>query len=77
VYGKISSEWRYEGKTFVYKTSIPANTTATLYLPANSIAKVKEGGKSITQVKGISQVSLENNQVKMTLVSGSYQFEVK
>ncbi len=77
VYGKISSEWRYEGNTFVYKTSIPANTSATLYLPANSITKVKEGGKAITQVNGISQVSIENNQVKMTLVSGAYAFEVR
>lgn len=77
VYGKISSEWRYVGNTFVYKTTIPANSSATLYLPANSINQVKESGKALTQTQGISQVSLENKQVKMTLSSGSYEFEVK
>jgi len=46
-------------------------------LPANSINQVKESGKVLTQAQGISQVSLENKQVKMTLSSGTYEFEVK
>ena len=35
-YGRISSEWRWEGNKWMYKTTIPANTTATLYLPARA-----------------------------------------
>ena len=34
VYGRIESEWRtQEGELVYYRARIPANTTATLYLP--------------------------------------------
>ncbi|CAH0994347.1 hypothetical protein EMA8858_00456 [Emticicia aquatica] len=77
VYGKIASEWRYEGAKLIYKTTIPANTMATLYLPAKTIVQVKENGKTLTPTNGISNILLEDGQVKMTLASGEYSFEVK
>ena len=77
VYGKINSEWRYEGDKLIYKTTIPANTSATLYLPAKAISQVKEGGRNLTPSNGIGNLTLENGQVKMTLVSGQYSFEIK
>jgi alpha-L-rhamnosidase len=77
VYGKISSAWSYEGNKLIYKTEIPANTSATLYLPAKATNQVKESGKSLTPVNGISHLMIENNQVKMTLGSGIYVFEIK
>ncbi|HEY0109728.1 MAG TPA: family 78 glycoside hydrolase catalytic domain, partial [Fibrella sp.] len=49
VYGRINSEWKWEGNRWLYKTTVPANTTATLYLPARSISQVTENGKPITQ----------------------------
>jgi alpha-L-rhamnosidase len=76
VYGKISSEWRYEGDKWIYKTTIPANTSATLYLPAKAINQVKENGKNIAQSSGISNLMLENGKVKMQLSSGDYVFEI-
>ena len=33
VYGTITSSWKYEGGSPVYNFSIPANTTATVYIP--------------------------------------------
>jgi len=33
VYGTIISNWKYEQGSPVYKFSIPANTTATVYIP--------------------------------------------
>ena len=45
-YGTIASGWeRKDGKTIV-KVRIPANTTATIILPAGSQDKVTEGGNS-------------------------------
>ncbi|WP_435354844.1 family 78 glycoside hydrolase catalytic domain [Emticicia sp. SJ17W-69] len=76
VYGKISSAWSYEGNKLVYKTTIPPNSNAILYLPAKAINQVKESGKVLTQGNGISNLTLENGQVKMTLVSGTYSFEI-
>ncbi len=77
IYGKIASEWRYQGDNLIYLTEVPANTSATLYLPVSKIENIKESGKNLTNVSGISNVLVENNQVKMTLVSGKYSFEIK
>ena len=77
VYGKINSEWRYEGDKLIYKTTIPPNTSATLYLPTKAINQVKESGKLLSQSMGISEIMIENSQVKMTLASGNYSFEIK
>jgi alpha-L-rhamnosidase len=32
-YGLISSEWHRDGKKFDWQIEIPANTTATVYVP--------------------------------------------
>jgi alpha-L-rhamnosidase len=76
VYGKISSSWSYEGNKLVYKTTIPPNTSAILYLPVNAIDQVKESGKVLTQGNGINNLTIENGQIKMTLASGQYSFEM-
>jgi alpha-L-rhamnosidase len=73
VYGKISSEWKWEQDKWTFKTTVPPNTNATLYLPATGLDKVKEGGKSIAKWKG---AKLENGGVMLPLVSGSYSFEI-
>ena len=72
-YGRINSEWRWEGSKWLYKTTIPANTTATLYLPATSVSQIQENGKSIATMKGINQA---NGQVIVPLGSGSYSFTI-
>lgn len=74
VYGKISSEWKWENGKWTYKTTVPPNTSATLYLPANNVSQITESGKSIAQWKGIKQ---ENGNVVLPLVSGEYVFEIK
>ncbi|GAB3742599.1 glycoside hydrolase family 78 protein [Spirosoma lituiforme] len=73
VYGRISSEWAWAGANWHYKTSIPANTSATLYLPAERISQIRENGKSIAAWKGVSQ---ENGLVSIPLGSGTYSFIV-
>ena len=70
-YGRISSEWQVGTSSWAYKTTMPANTTATLYLPAKLLSQITENGKPITGWKGIS---LANDQVMIPLVSGSYSF---
>jgi alpha-L-rhamnosidase len=46
-YGLISSEWHRDGNKFDWQIEIPANTTATIYVPAKNIQSVTESGKSI------------------------------
>ncbi|QDK77276.1 Bacterial alpha-L-rhamnosidase [Spirosoma sp. KCTC 42546] len=73
IYGRISSEWKWNGTNWTYKTTLPANTTATLYLPARSLSQISENGKPVAQLKGVSQA---NGQVSIPLGSGSYSFTI-
>ncbi|ARK09214.1 family 78 glycoside hydrolase catalytic domain [Fibrella sp. ES10-3-2-2] len=73
VYGRISSEWRREGAKWLYKTTLPPNTTTTLYLPAQRLDQIRENGQPITQWNGVSQA---NGQVIIPLGSGSYSFTI-
>lgn len=73
VYGRINSEWKWEGNNWIYKTTLPANTTATLYLPAKNLSQINEAGKPITDWKNIRQA---NGQVIIPMESGSYSFVI-
>jgi alpha-L-rhamnosidase len=76
MYGRISSSWKIEGGKLTYEATVPANTTATLYLPAASAKDVLEGGKPAANAKGITFVRFENGRAVYNLGSGSYRFEV-
>ena len=71
VYGKIVSDWKgTPSGPFSLKLTIPANTSARVFLPAIAGAHVTEGGKSV-------QVQKESGEFVVRLGSGSYNFEVK
>ena len=74
VRGKIRSEWRREGDQFVLKTTIPANTTATVFVPAKSVASVTEQGKPAAQSAGVKFLRMENGCAVLAVESGEYEF---
>ena len=74
-YGTISSGWERTGSKIIVRTSIPANTMATVKLPVNSVGKVTENGKSITDNRNFSNIRVEGNQLLFETGSGSYAFE--
>ncbi|MFM2291643.1 MAG: hypothetical protein RIS29_1456 [Bacteroidota bacterium] len=45
VYGRISVEWKLEGKQFNLHLTIPKNTTAEVYLPGKTEPKTVKGGE--------------------------------
>jgi len=65
-YGKISIEWHRDGNKFDWQIEIPANTTATVYVPATSLETVK--------VKGAQTSRFENGRAIFELGSGKYHF---
>lgn len=75
--GPIRSEWRLDGKDLTLNVSVPANTTATLYLPASDAATVTEGGKPAAQAEGVKFVRMEGTTAVYELGSGSYEFVSK
>ncbi|BFT69501.1 family 78 glycoside hydrolase catalytic domain [Paenibacillus sp. P36] len=75
VRGTIRSEWEVNGKTFSYAVTIPANTTATLYLPSDHWLNVTEGGNPIQEIDGIKFVAYKDSKAIYELDAGSYTFK--
>ncbi len=72
--GALSVSWRVENGALTYDCTIPANTTATLELPAKDKESVTEGGEPATKVKGIDVRKLENRRIVIDLPAGTYHF---
>jgi alpha-L-rhamnosidase len=83
--GAIVAGWEKQGGQYVYSTTIPANTTATLVLPVGDFTqlKVTESGKNVwkdaTYVngnKGISSGNISGDKLTLSLESGEYRFVI-
>jgi alpha-L-rhamnosidase len=74
-YGRIVSNWKREGKKLTMEVTIPANTTATVYVPAKDAAGVTESGKPAAEAKGVKFLRMENDRAVFEVASGSYEFQ--
>lgn len=77
MYGRIESAWQSNATETVYDFTVPANTTATLFLPAMKKGDIREDGKTISKKNGIEYISKDGGLHRMELLSGSYHFTVK
>ena len=57
-----------------YRATVPANTTATLYLPAPSVESVREGATDARRANGVTFVKYEHGKAVFTLEPGRYTF---
>jgi alpha-L-rhamnosidase len=76
-YGKLSNSWKIEGNKILMDVEIPANTTATVFLPAASAADVMENGESIASSKDIQLGETKDGYVIVNIGSGQYHFTIK
>lgn len=74
--GVVESSWHIDGATTVYKFTVPANTSASVWLPAVDVANITEGGKQLAQVEGVKDAKTDGKNVTFTLGAGSYEFHV-
>jgi alpha-L-rhamnosidase len=75
MYGRISSRWERVDGGLVYEATVPANTGATLYLPAASGEEVTEGGLPAAESEGVEFMGYENGKAVCRLQPGSYRFK--
>jgi alpha-L-rhamnosidase len=75
-YGQLSSRWKVENDSLLLDVDIPANTKATVYVPAANADAVTESGKVVTQQHGIKVISTEGSYVVLQVGSGVYHFSV-
>lgn len=75
--GKIESSWRVSGATFEEDVTIPANTSATVYVPAKSVARVTESGVPASRAAGVRFVRMDGGAAVFEVQSGSYRFSAR
>ncbi|GAB3924532.1 glycoside hydrolase family 78 protein [Mucilaginibacter myungsuensis] len=71
MYGKVSSGWKVADGKFDLDVVIPANTTATVYVPTKNGSAVTEGGKPVTKVDASAAVA---GYTAINVGSGTYHF---
>ena len=74
IHGRIGSDWKIENKTFHWNITVPANTSATVYLPAMDAAAVTESGKVVSQADGVEFLRMEKDRAVYQVSAGSYGF---
>jgi alpha-L-rhamnosidase len=81
IHGLIKSNWsvktpseKKNDKTFEWTVSIPANTSATVFIPARSLSDVMESGKELSKAEGVQSVKWENGSAIVQIGSGQYYF---
>jgi alpha-L-rhamnosidase len=77
VRGTIATDWRIENGALHLDVTIPANTTATLYVPGKSADAVTESGDPVNKAEGVRYLGIEDGCVMLELGSGAYSFEVR
>jgi alpha-L-rhamnosidase len=73
-YGKLTSGWKVENGKLSLEVEIPANTTATVYIPAEKPEMVKESGKDLASLYKQGEIQMENGYAIIRLGSGKYKF---
>jgi alpha-L-rhamnosidase len=75
VHGTIRSGWKRAADGMLsLDVTIPANTTATVYVPASTAASVTEGGVPLDKAVGVKRLSEEDGSVVLAVESGAYRF---
>lgn len=76
MYGRIESAWRVTDDRVVYSFTVPANTTATLRVPAKNMESISENGKPVGSVEGVLLSEHIDGNAVIELGSGKYEFTV-
>jgi len=77
MYGTIASAWDIKGDRFTLKVAVPANTTATVYVPCDKDEFAREGPSTIHSGDHVRFARLEDGYVVFEAQSGTYEFNSK
>ena len=74
IYGLIESKWQIQADRFRWHITIPANTTATVYVPTKNADNVTESGRPAAEAEGVNFVAIMDGSAVYKVGSGSYSF---
>ena len=72
--GRISSAWKIDGRDFQLDAEVPANTQATIFVPATEADAVREGGGPAARARGVSLLRFAHGAAVFRVGSGAYHF---
>ena len=73
-YGTVSSGWKIDNDKLLLDVEIPANTTATVYMPASNAVAVTESGRALSSSADVKVSGAEEGYVVLQIGSGKYHF---
>jgi alpha-L-rhamnosidase len=72
--GQIVSDWKCDGNEFTLAVTIPANTKATVSLPAKDTKSITENGLALTKIAGVKSAKMEADRAVLEIGSDDYHF---
>lgn len=75
IHGTIKSDWKKSKNALSWNVSIPANTTAIVYLPTENASNVTINNQKLNKTSNTFKT--EKGNLVLTLTSGSYVLNVK
>jgi alpha-L-rhamnosidase len=76
--GKIASAWRLDGEKLHLDVTIPANTSASVYLPTQEYESVKVDGRPVADAgPDVLLIDLKDGEALLDVRAGTYAFECK
>ncbi|MBS1512321.1 MAG: family 78 glycoside hydrolase catalytic domain [Bacteroidetes bacterium] len=74
-YGAVTSSWLITDGKLAMDVTIPANATATIFIPSAAASAITESGTALTASKDCKVMGTENGYVIVEVGSGTYHFE--
>ncbi|MFA6562306.1 MAG: family 78 glycoside hydrolase catalytic domain [Verrucomicrobiia bacterium] len=72
--GRIETAWKKNGDKLTLNVTIPANTTATVFVPAKSADAITESGKPLSKASGVRFLRMDGDRAVLEVEAGSYKF---
>ena len=72
--GRIESAWKKSGDKLAIDITLPANTTATVLVPARSADAISENGKPLAKTPRVKFLRMEGDHAVLKVEAGSYKF---
>jgi alpha-L-rhamnosidase len=76
-YGTIYSEWDHQYSWRVFSITIPANTTATIYLPSPEGTTILESNMPLKSHRDIQWLGYQQGKAVFKAGSGKYKFIIR
>lgn len=74
--GRIACDWSIAGDNFTLDIIVPANTSATVHVPATPGQIVTESGRPVSAAEGVTFIRSDSNAAVYEVGSGKYAFVV-